>query len=106
MENAMADPQIVIPKNVAVAEIYYQHTTYSGFRSSNSTEYALNLWGEGPSNGITNQSPSAIQWHNLTGVNDSTIGPSGKAIGLIGHSEITDWYETHVVVAGVAILAH
>jgi hypothetical protein len=106
MENAMADPQIVIPKNVAVAEIYYQHTTYSGFRTSNSTEYALNLWGEGPSNGITNQSPSAIQWHNLTGVNDSTIGPSGKAIGLIGHSEITDWYETHVVVAGVAILAH
>ena len=106
MENAMADPQVTIPKNVAIAEVYYQHTVYSAFRNSNSTEFALNIWGEGPGNGIVNNSPNAIQWHNLTGVVDMTIGPSGKAIGPIGHSEITDWYETHIVVAGVAILAH
>jgi hypothetical protein len=106
MEQAMADPQITIPTNVSVAEVYYQHSVYSGFRSSNSTEFALNLWGEGPNNGIVNQSAAAIQWHNLTGVVDATIGPSGRAIGLIGHSEITDWYEMHIVVAGVAILAH
>jgi len=106
MEQAMADPQVTIPRNVAVAEVYYQHSVYSGFRSSNSTEYALNLWGEGPNNGIINQSANAIQWHNLTGVVDPTIGPSGRAIGLIGHSEITDWYETHIVVVGVALLAH
>jgi hypothetical protein len=106
MEQAMADPQISIPRNVAVAEVYYQHTAYTAFRNSNSTEFALNIWGEGPNNGIVNNSPSAIQWHNLTGVVDTTIGPSGRAIGPIGHSEITDWYETHIVVAGVAILGH
>lgn len=101
-EKAMADPQVVIPKNVSAIDVYYQHSNSASFPSS-STESTIDFWGEGPSDGIINQSSAIIQWHSLTGFVDNTIGPDGKTkIGLIGHSEITDWYEMHIVKAGLA----
>jgi hypothetical protein len=97
------DPQIVIPSNVKNINIYYQQSSYlNGFILTNLSEFHLNLWGEGPGDGIIDQSSAPIQWHSLTNVVDTTIGPGGSKIGPIGHSEVPIWYEVHVVDAGKA----
>ena len=103
-ESADADPQIVIPKNVSAVEVYYQNSSYSDFPISSEGEYALDLWGEGPSAGIIDNSSAAIQWHDLSNATDPTkipdAGSKAGEIGPIGHSEVPLWYEAHVVDAG------
>jgi hypothetical protein len=93
-ESATKDPEVVLPANAGIKdiEVYYQHTPASGFSIFNS-EFYLNLWGEGPTSGLSNQSGVSVQWHNLTSVKD-------PAAGLIGHAEIHAWYQLHVVDAG------
>jgi hypothetical protein len=92
---AANDPQVVISSNDHYAEVYYQHTSYLSFGALSLSRY-LNLWGEGPSGGIINNSATTIHWHNLTGV-DAVIGP-------IGHEQVHIWYATNVVKAGLAAL--
>jgi hypothetical protein len=100
-ELAMADPQIVIPANVSAIQIFYQHTSYqSPFTEPGTEETSFNLWGQGPSDGITNNSAASISWTDLTGVVDQTQVGSNKApriLGAIGHSEVPIWYDLHVL---------
>lgn len=104
VEIADNDPAIVIPKNVMESNVYYQHSSYlDGFVFTDPAEFGLNLWGEGPSDGIINQSGSPIQWHNLSDVVDSTLGPNGKKLGPIGHTEVPEWYLVHVVEVGASL---
>lgn len=103
-EKAAADPAIVIPDNVKYVEVYYQHSSYSDFPRSLFGEYALNLWGEGPSDGIEDPNLTQVHWHDLTNMMDSTPVPHvGSPIGPIGHSEVPLWYEAHIVVKGLAL---
>ncbi|MGD0768541.1 MAG: hypothetical protein ABSB42_10155 [Tepidisphaeraceae bacterium] len=95
-ELADKDPAVVIPSNVKYAEVYYQHSPYADFIAVDPTEYmTLNLWGEGPNNGIINNSGTTIHWTNLTSAAGNTINP-------IGHSEVPIWYTLNVVDAGLA----
>jgi hypothetical protein len=100
-ELAMADPQIVIPANVSAIQIYYQHSSFqSPFTAPGTEETAFNLWGQGPADGITNNSSAPIVWTNLTGVVDQTpVGTpkSPRILGAIGHSEVPIWYDLHVL---------
>jgi hypothetical protein len=81
------DPQVVIPSNVQQAELFYQQTPDPN-TFSYSSEELLNLWGEPPSN-LINQSGRPIHSVNLTGA----PAPRG---GVVGHSEVHDWYQAHV----------
>jgi hypothetical protein len=99
-----SDPQVIVPQNVKYTEIYYQHSSWSDFAHSSNPEFTLNLWGEGPADGIINHTNAPIHWYNLTDIVDSTGGPNGGRIGPIGHSEVPMWYEVHVVDAGIAYL--
>jgi hypothetical protein len=102
-ELADRDPQVVVPKNVKYTDVYYQHSSYlDGFIITDPAEFALNLWGEGPADGIINQSSAPIQWRNLTDVVEVANGPTGLPIGPIGHSEVYLWYDVHVVSKGLA----
>jgi hypothetical protein len=107
VEEINADPQIVIPSNVSSCQVIFQHSIFSDFPPSAIGEGALNLWGEGPADGIVNQSAAAIQFTALTDQVDQTNIPGpGNAgtgpIGPIGHSEVPLWYEAHIVDAGLA----
>lgn len=94
------DAQIVIPSNVNYVEIAYQHSWFHDFGLS-SSEFYLNLWGEGPTDGIISQSTSPIHWINLTDMFDAAFIPGTKnPIGAIGHAEMYTWYEVHTVDAG------
>ena len=102
------DRQVVVPTNVKDADVYYQHSSYldgfilKPFVAQSASEFFLNLWGEGPNDGIIEDSASPIEWHNLTDNVDTSDGPDGLAIGPIGHSEVPTWYLMHVVDAGLA----
>jgi hypothetical protein len=96
VELADKDPAVVIPSNVKDVEVYYQHSPYQDFITEDPTEYStLNLWGEGPNQGIVNKSSATIQWINLTSASGNTTNP-------IGHSEVPLWYTEFVVDAGLA----
>jgi hypothetical protein len=91
IELTMKDPAVVIPSNVKYAEVYYQHSPYQDFVTIDPTEYStVNLWGEGPTNGIINKSSAAIHWINLTSA-------AGNTTTAIGHSEVPLWYLQNVV---------
>ncbi len=64
----------------------------------------MNLWGEGPTNGIIDQSSASIVWHVLSNLNDATPIPHlGTKIGPIGHSEVPLFYEAHIVDKGLSL---
>ena len=101
------DPQVVIPRNVKQVEVIYQHSSFTDFvylsqgLHLNSTliiayEFIVNLWGEGPDDGIVNQSTATISWIDLS---NKTIPNTTTPIG---HSEVTEWYQWTVVDAGTA----
>ena len=98
-ESATNDPPVVLPANAGIqsVEIYYEHTPSSDFPSNNG-ESVINLWGEGPDDpALINQSGVAIDWHDLTSVDDPTLG-------LIGHSETHEYYQLYVVDTGTTLL--
>lgn len=96
VQNAMNDPVVTIPSNVDYSEVFYQHTRYQDLKTVNPSEYStINLWGQGPNDGIVNQSSVAIKWVNLT------TAP-GNTATAIGHSEVPLWYITNVVDTGKA----
>jgi hypothetical protein len=82
------DPQVVVPSDVAQAEVFDQQTM-SGQRFNYPLQTFINLWGEPPAS-IPNQSSVPIESKNLTNV-------IAAGIGLIGHDEIHDWYTANVV---------
>jgi hypothetical protein len=84
-----SDPQVVIPSNVMQTQVFYEHTPAGQFGFSSLLEVLINLWGEAPSD-LINQSDQPIESKNLTDVN-------AAGIGLIGHSEVPDWYLVNVV---------
>lgn len=93
---ATKDPQVIIPANVKYAEVYYQHTTYKNFITSDPLEYStLNIWGQGPNDGIVNKSSSPIHYINLTSAVGNTVNP-------IGHGEMPYWYLLNVIDTGAA----
>ncbi len=87
-QTAADDPQVVIPSNVdSWDDVYQQTPSTSAFGL---VESYMNLWGDSPGQ-INNQSgvsPTLVQ--NLT-------GNATPALGLIGHSEVPDWYDTNIV---------
>jgi hypothetical protein len=90
------DPAVVIPPNVKDVEVYYQHTPYQDLITIDPTEYStVNLWGEGPGQGIVNDSSATIQWTNLTSA-------AGNTTTAVGHSEVPLWYTEYVVDEGLA----
>jgi hypothetical protein len=100
------DPQVVIPLNVQYAEAAYQHTSASAF-SLLSIERYLNLWGEGPQDGIINNSGHPIHWTDLSNTVDNgsvTVSGTTRVIGPIGHSEVPLWYLKHQVDDGLAAI--
>jgi hypothetical protein len=90
------DPAVVIPPNVKDVEVYYEHTPYQDLVTIDPTEYStVNLWGEGPGQGIVNDSSATIQWTNLTSA-------AGNTTTAVGHSEVPLWYTEFVVDEGLA----
>jgi hypothetical protein len=83
------DPQVVVPPNVMQTQLFDEQTPAGqlGFRYP--SEILLNLWGETAS-ALPNQSAPPIEEKNLTNV-------TAAGIGLIGHSEVYDWYLANVV---------
>jgi hypothetical protein len=73
------DPAVVVPPNVDLAEVYYQHTPslLTLPQGATNLEVVFNLWGESSIPGVTHVV-------NLT-------GPG------MGHEEVHDWYEANVV---------
>lgn len=91
-----ADPEVTLPAGAGIMEvdIWFQHTLCSSFPNSNS-ESAFNLWGESQaSNSITNRSGVQPSWNCLT--NQSTT-----QTGVIGHSEIHEYYRIFQVDQGL-----
>jgi hypothetical protein len=88
-ESLALDPQVVVPPNVMQTQIFDEQISAGqlGFRYP--SEILLNFWGETAS-AIPNQSLQPIQEKNLTSV-------TAAGIGLIGHSEVHDWYLANVV---------
>jgi hypothetical protein len=82
------DPRVVVPPDVAAAQVFYQRTP-AGQPFPTFTEDFLNLWGDAPGR-LVNQTGRPIPSVNLTGVN-------APGVGLVGHSEVHDWYEVNVV---------
>lgn len=76
---ATNDPDVVVPPNVDLAEVYYQRTPW--FLASPGLETILNLWGDVP---IRNESPNEPQFHDLT------------AAGM-SHTSVHAWYQQNVV---------
>jgi hypothetical protein len=82
------DPQVVVPSNVAQVQLFDEQTP-AGQLFSDPTEFFLNLWGDPPAE-IRNDSAQPIQERNLTNT-------TASGIGLIGHTEVHDWYLANVV---------
>jgi hypothetical protein len=98
------DPPVVVPQNVKEAEVYFEHTAYDADflgPMPGPLQYFMQMWGEGPGNGIVSQSSAPIQWHNLTNYFDTTE-LHGQEIGAIGHFEVPFYYEAHIVDQGWA----
>ncbi len=82
------DPPVVVPANVNRANEFDQQT-FAGQPFPDLTEALINLWGVPPFL-VPNLSGAPIQEQNLT----QTVAPG---IGLIGHSEVHDWYLANVI---------
>jgi hypothetical protein len=83
------DPQVIVPPNVMQTQLFDQQTPAGQLRFRSLDEIFANLWGETPA-AIPNQSSRPIESQNLTNV-------IAAGIGLIGHSEVPDWYMANVV---------
>jgi hypothetical protein len=95
-QTAAVDPEIRIPSNanVMAIDVFFQKNLASGF-PVRSPESILNLWGEDPNDGtITNETNITIQRNDLTNVN-------AKGVGLIGHTEIHEYYRKYKVDKGL-----
>jgi hypothetical protein len=82
------DPQVVVPANVQQTQLFDEQTMAGQLGFSDPTEILLNLWGQTPG-AIVNHSAQAIQSRNLTNV-------VATGIGLIGHTEVHEWYINNV----------
>jgi hypothetical protein len=85
------DPQVIVSSNVMQTQLFDQQTPAGQLQSRYLDEIFVNLWGETPA-AIPNQSSRPIESLNLTNV-------IATGIGLIGHSEVPDWYMVNVVEA-------
>jgi hypothetical protein len=94
-QSVAVDPKVVVPSVVNSAEVFFQHTPVDKFPLSN-TESQLNLWGQGNDGMIINKSPNQIGYHNLT-------SQSFAGIGMIGHTEVHDYYQKFVVDTGLSL---
>lgn len=83
------DPQVVVPSNVMHTNLFDEQTQAGQLGFSDPLEILLNFWGERAS-ALPNQSAQPIDETNLTNV-------FAPGIGLIGHSEVHDWYLVNVV---------
>jgi hypothetical protein len=83
------DPQVAVPSNVMQTQLFDEQTPAGQLGFLYPSEILLNLWGEAAS-AIPDQSVQPIEEKNLTGV-------TAAGIGLIGHSEVYDWYLANVV---------
>jgi len=83
------DPQVVVPPNVMQVQDFDQQTPAGQLGFHYLSELLLNFWGEPPT-AIPNQSAQPIKSRNLTNV-------MAPGLGLIGHSEVHDWYMANVV---------
>ena len=83
------DPRVVVPPNVRQTQLFDEQTMAGQLGFHYLSEILLNFWGEQP-NEIVNESGQAIEQRNLTNVN-------APGVGLIGHSEVHDWYIANVV---------
>jgi hypothetical protein len=72
------DPAVIVPDNVDIAEVFYQHTPVSQTYGSNAGVY--NLWGQVPVHG-------SAQYFDVTGPGISHSGKFG----------VQDWYRLNVV---------
>lgn len=84
-----SDPQVVIPPDVRQTQLFDQQTPAGQLGFHYLSEILINLWGERAS-ALPNQSGRPINEKNLTDV-------TAPGIGLIGHSEVHDWYLANVV---------
>ena len=85
------DPDVVVPKNVKSAEIFFQQTNSLLFLTKNFTQGILNLWGHGRTE-IINQTGRPLD--SIKQIELSNIPVEG--IGFIGHSEILTYYLNRV----------
>ncbi|MHB1425743.1 MAG: lipase family protein [Gemmataceae bacterium] len=83
------DPQVVVPPNVEQTYQFDEQTPAGQLGFPSPLEIWLNLWGE-MSAAIPNQSAQPIESRNLTNA-------TAPGIGLIGHSEVPNWYLANVV---------
>lgn len=83
------DPRVVVPSNVMQTQLFDQQTPAGQFGFSDLLEVLLNTWGQTAS-ALIDQSAQPIKERNVTSVN-------APGIGLIGHSEVPDWYMANVV---------
>ncbi|MGH7170952.1 MAG: hypothetical protein ACRELG_11795 [Gemmataceae bacterium] len=83
------DPQVVVPSNVMQTQLFDEQTPAGQLGFHYPSEILLNFWGETAS-AIPDQSAQPVEEQNLTNV-------TAAGIGLIGHSEVHDWYLANVV---------
>jgi hypothetical protein len=83
------DPQVVVPSNVMHTNIFDEQTPSGQLGFSDPLEIILNFWGERAS-ALPKQATQPIVETNLTNV-------FAPGIGLIGHTEVHDWYLVNVV---------
>jgi hypothetical protein len=75
---AADDPLVVVPPNVADAEVFYQHTPVGQTRNTN--QGLVNLWGQVP---VVGQA----EYYDLT----------GRGLSHTGNYNLMEWYQTNVV---------
>lgn len=83
------DPQVIVPSNVKQTDLFDQQTPAGQLGFHYPIEILVNLWGE-TAGAIPDQSPQPIVEKNLTNA-------VAAGLGLIGHSEVPDWYLANVV---------
>jgi hypothetical protein len=74
-QNAMQDPDIVIPRGVDLTQVFYQHTDVT--RASDLHDQLFNIWGEVPIAGVN-------QYYDVTSLTGS-------------HPQVRLWYLENVV---------
>jgi hypothetical protein len=88
-ELVVLDPRVVVPPNVMQTQLFDEQTPAGQLGFSDLIEVLFNTWGQTAS-ALINQSAQPIQEKNLTNV-------TAPGIGLIGHTEVHDWYLANVV---------
>jgi len=90
------DPPVVVPPNVKVVDMYFQHTTVKqikhGDKGTFNYEKILNLWGQTPDQIIIVDRGVFQTTQDLTNFTCSA--------GVVGHSEVPIWYMENVLSGG------